>query len=243
MKYTNLCFQSYIDRCLIFQSQRTHLVQVRSPANEWASLCCLTSKKSGWRGIFLVFLLLCSIWCLHGLTGLTKMFRLLLPPLSYSRPGLLLLGNSFLAPGFSSNISPFWKPDPIDTLTLCFQSILNEHLTETCTALHCHGQLTSLLSLWGACFVRVGLVSYFTQWSNQHGLLPLAAPSKCSINAAWSNEDLYPLTSLVKKTSNEHCVDYNLAIWSRSKTNLDQDQQSNLSMFCSPPTSLRRGKV
>lgn len=198
--------------------------------------------------------LLCSIWCLHGLTGLTMMFRPAHshtpslprppspPPLSCSLPGLLFLGNSFLTLGFWSNISPFWKPDPINTLALCFQSILNEHLTETCTALHCHGQLTSLLSLWGACSVRVGLVSYCTQWSNQHGLLPLAAPSKCSINAAWPIEDLYPLTSLVKRLQ-KHCVDHNLAIWSRSKTNLDQDQQSNLFMFRSHPTSLRRGKI
>lgn len=121
-----------------FQSSCWHTSHIPGPethlrgtklTSQWMGLPMLShfrEVRTGWH--FSCCFSLCVSWSVP--MGLQESPWCLGLPISCSLPGLLLPGNSFLASGFSSNISPFWKPDPIDTLALCFYSTLNNHLTE-----------------------------------------------------------------------------------------------------------------
>lgn len=195
-------------------------------------------RSQKWLAFFLLFFIMCFMKCPHGLTGITMMSVFHVTMMSSHKlfPSWPAPSGQFFV-GFRIELKhqslleawPNWHPGLVFP-----QHPEQSSNRKAVMALHYHDWLTSPSSLWGACSVRVGLVSCFTQWSNQYTFLPLAAHSKGS-NVAWSNVDLSPLPSLVKGLV-KHCIDHNLAMWPRFKTNLDPDEQSN------PPTFLSRLK-
>lgn len=128
VEYTsNLCFHSHVDIHPVLLSHGPF--GGNKLTSQWTGHMVSLQRSQDWLAFFLSFMM-CEPAGLTITSG---------PSISCSLPGLLLLGNSFKASGFSSNISLFWKPFPIKHP----DSVLSQHPEQIsnrsiyCTALSC----------------------------------------------------------------------------------------------------------
>lgn len=181
VEYTsNLCFHSHVDIHPVLLSHGPF--GGNKLTSQWTRHMVSLQRSQDWLAFFLFFMM-CEPAGLTITSG---------PSISCSLPGLLLLGIPSRLQDLAQTSVSSESLSQLHTLTLCFPNTLNKYLTEASIAQHCHAWRMSLSSPWDACSMRMGPVSYLTQWSSQHALLALAAHSKCSGNVvAWSNENFF----------------------------------------------------